>query len=67
MADSIDDATAMQEAHLGHSLRSTLAAAAAIPAGVPGECEVCGDDSPRLVRGHCARCREPKGVRHARR
>jgi hypothetical protein len=26
--------------------------------GEPGECEWCGEDSPRLVRGACARCRD---------
>ena len=29
-----------------------------LPTGTPGECETCGDFSPRLVRGDCPRCRE---------
>lgn len=32
--------------------------AASIPKGEPGECEKCGEDSPRLVNGVCARCRD---------
>ena len=32
--------------------------AAAIPVGEPGECELCGWDSPRLVNGACAPCRD---------
>lgn len=26
--------------------------------GAPGECDLCGEDSPRLVRGVCAPCRD---------
>lgn len=29
-----------------------------MPKGEPGECEWCGEGSPRLVRGACARCRD---------
>jgi hypothetical protein len=32
--------------------------AAAIPVGRPGECDLCGEESGRLVRGVCARCRD---------
>ena len=60
MADAIDDANAMAALHLDQSLAASLAAAAAIPAGVPGECSDCGGDSPRLVNGLCAPCREPR-------
>lgn len=28
-----------------------------IPVGVPGECEYCGNDSPRLIGRACAPCR----------
>lgn len=28
-----------------------------IPVGVAGECEHCGNDSPRLIGGACAPCR----------
>lgn len=32
--------------------------AAAIPVGTPGECDLCGEESGRLVRGVCARYRD---------
>ena len=32
--------------------------AALIPKGEPGECEECGRNLPRLVNGHCGRCRD---------
>lgn len=33
-------------------------AAAKMPAGIPGECELCGEWSGRLVGGACAPCRD---------
>lgn len=33
-------------------------AAANIPEGQPGECDLCGEPSLRLVKGNCARCRD---------
>lgn len=33
-------------------------AAAAIPAGEPGDCDYCGLPKPRLVGGACAHCRD---------
>ena len=36
--------------------------AAKIPRGVPGECDHCGETSPRLVLGACARCRDRLGL-----
>lgn len=32
--------------------------AAAIPVGAPGDCAECGGESPRLVHGICAPCRD---------
>lgn len=29
-----------------------------IPNGTPGECDKCGEPSPRLVEGNCCRCRD---------
>jgi hypothetical protein len=57
MADVADMANDVAQAALDRSIR---AARAPIAIGVPGECEECGDDSPRLVMGRCAPCREPK-------
>ncbi len=55
MADIVDVANGLVDEHLSRSL---AAARVPIPAGVPGECENCGDDSPRLVDGRCAPCRD---------
>jgi hypothetical protein len=57
VADPVDMANDVAQAALDRSIRS---ARAPIAIGVPGECEECGDDSPRLVMGRCAPCREPK-------
>lgn len=35
-----------------HSFRYTL------PVGSPGECDECGEYSPRLLGGRCAVCRD---------
>lgn len=29
-----------------------------LPAGVPGDCDMCGEWSGRLIRGVCAPCRD---------
>lgn len=29
-----------------------------IPKGIPGECEDCGEERPRLIGGVCAFCRD---------
>ena len=55
MADEIDRANATAEADLERSIR---AARQPIAVGVPGECEGCGDDMPRLVNGLCGYCRD---------
>lgn len=34
------------------------AKAAAIPVGAPGDCDLCGEWSGRLVSGACAPCRD---------
>ena len=55
MADEVDRADAEIERHLHEALRRNRAE---IEVGKPGECELCGEESPRLVRGACARCRD---------
>lgn len=55
MGDVVDMAADLQDEHLEHSLRR---ARVPIAAGVPGECEQCFEDSPRLVGGRCAFCRD---------
>lgn len=62
MADTGDFAAILEQQHLERSL---AAARQPVPVGEPGECERCGDDSPRLVNGWCAPCRDavPRRVR----
>ena len=57
MVDEIDH---IQELTLleNEGLARGIAARAVIPAGEPGECLNCGEESKRLVRGNCARCRD---------
>ncbi len=55
MSDPADQANDIIERVLSRQL---AAATAPIAVGVPGECTNCGEDSPRLVGGRCARCRD---------
>lgn len=56
MADEADRAQQQEEWHREAMIRS--ATSAPFIAGEPGECIRCGDDSPRLVGGQCAPCRD---------
>ena len=55
MADIVDEASKIEAAHLARAL---LAARAPVAEGEPGECDECGEESPRLVVGRCAPCRD---------
>lgn len=55
LIDRANDRTAELTADREAEIRR---AAAAIPAGEPGDCDRCGLPSPRLVNGACARCRD---------
>jgi len=55
MADEVDLANDIAAADLARGIR---AARQPIPVGVPGECEQCGDEMPRLVNGRCGYCRD---------
>jgi hypothetical protein len=57
MADQIDLAQHYADTMLAEAIRI---ARAPVPAGEPGTCEDCGDESPRLVGRLCAPCREPR-------
>ena len=59
MPDEVDQANQRVEEDLQ---RRIAAARADIPVGVEGECTYCGEDSPRLVGGACARCRDKYGL-----
>lgn len=58
MADIIDMTQDREEGIVDAAVSEISKKAAQIPAGVPGECELCGEDSPRLVGNACARCRD---------
>jgi RNA polymerase-binding transcription factor DksA len=58
MPDIIDIANEYAAIEAESSLAAVRRAVAAIPEGEPGECEDCGEESPRLVERLCARCRD---------
>lgn len=58
MVDEIDIIQRNSEMENEAHVRAALREASKIPAGEPGECVECGWDSPRLVRGRCAPCRD---------
>jgi hypothetical protein len=53
--DEIDRAQQREEEDRA---RAISAAAHEIPTGMPGECDLCGEHSMRLVEGACAPCRD---------
>lgn len=57
-ADPIDQASARAAEFIGDLEAAARRAAAAIPAGTPGDCDLCGEWSQRLVNGACAPCRD---------
>lgn len=58
MADQVDDATEAEESRMNAILKDARKNAAAIPRGEPGDCDLCGEHSMRLVHGVCAPCRD---------
>lgn len=56
MADICDRAQPAIEAELERHLAAHRPAPMAV--GQPGECDICGRQSPRLVGGACAPCRD---------
>jgi len=57
MADVIDEANERAQQFLDVALREAKRKAD-IPHGDPGDCELCGEWSGRLVVGACAPCRD---------
>lgn len=55
MADDVDMAVEIADEHLARAIER---ARQPIPAGEPGECEQCFEESERLVGGRCAYCRD---------
>jgi hypothetical protein len=58
MADEIDMANELAQADNERAIAGARDKAAQIPAGEPGECDLCGNWSGRLVVGACAPCRD---------
>ena len=62
MADPADEAGVVNEIHHAKAEQKVRAAAAAIPAGEAGECDLCGEYFARTVNGICARCRDRRNL-----
>ena len=58
MAGDADYATDLAQTAADDAIARIRRAASAMPAGAPGECLGCEEESPRLVGGYCARCRD---------
>ena len=62
MADIVDTANDRADNEHASNVVEVRQLAAQIPAGVPGDCEYCGEWSGRLVHGVCAPCRDRLGL-----
>ena len=58
MADITDVTGERMEFEEAANIAEICRKAAAIPKGVPGICDLCGEDMPRLINGVCAPCRD---------
>lgn len=58
MADEVDLANDIAEGRKDAQLAKIKQQAAEMPKGEPGDCELCGEWSGRLVGGACAPCRD---------
>jgi len=58
MVDEVDVLSDVREREDAFLWQKAQAKAAAIQKGEPGVCEECGRELPRLVNGHCGRCRD---------
>lgn len=58
MSDIIDVANDRAEADTERAIAAARDRAAQIPEGEPGDCELCGAWSGRLIGSACAPCRD---------
>ena len=58
MADEADVTSERMEVQEAADIAAIRRKAAEIPKGIPGECDLCGEDMPRLINGVCAPCRD---------
>ena len=61
--DFSDAATRQEELMREVALQVAMRKAADIQAGNPGECDLCGEFSSRLVDGACCPCRDKWGIK----
>lgn len=59
MADDADRAQRYTESDLAARIE---AASKPLVKGKPGDCDLCGEHSGRLVKGACAPCRDKYGL-----
>lgn len=64
MADDVDFATDIVARATARAVNAVRAAVAAEPIAAAGECQMCGDEMPRLVGGRCAPCRDRRRRRY---
>lgn len=60
--DIIDKANELSTSEVDSFTAAARAQAASMPVGKPGDCELCGEWSGRLVSGVCAPCRDKWGL-----
>ena len=58
--DDVDEATERDERRRAEGI--ARAAQVKFAKGTPGECDLCGEFSQRLVLGACAMCRDRRGL-----
>lgn len=58
MPDMLDHAQEIIEQQHERDMRNAGVGSFVLPTGTPGECVDCGYDSPRIVDGRCAKCRD---------
>lgn len=58
VADQIDIANDLSLAENARAVAEARDKASQIPAGIAGDCDLCGNWSGRLVGGACAPCRD---------
>lgn len=61
MADQLDIAEEYQ-ATMTEAQINSIRQRAEIKPGTPGECDLCGEWSGRLIKGACAPCRDQRGL-----
>jgi hypothetical protein len=57
-ADQIDDGCKREQEDTEKCIAAAREAASRIEIGFAGTCQECGRNLPRIVRGHCGKCRD---------